>query len=126
VGLRVMLANGTSREIFDLDEVKAWRGSMGYLGLITAVELQMRKDNGILFGFREDFYGDAHPWNNVNFNNDFLDTTLNFDGCEWFYNPWQDRMQHFRVKYDANVSFNYASTLSIYQQLETKFPSNVL
>jgi len=46
-GFRVMLANGTIREISDAQGVKDWRGSMGLLGVMLAVQYDVTLDTGI-------------------------------------------------------------------------------
>jgi hypothetical protein len=124
--LRVMLANGTSLEVTAPDELSLWRGSLGYLGIITAVELQMRVDEGLLMSYKEDVYSTSHPWNSKNFVSDINDTVLNFDGCEWFYNPWQDKVQHLRFKFKGDSSFNYGETAPLYSSLQSTYPNNAL
>jgi FAD/FMN-containing dehydrogenase len=44
---KVMLANGTILHITDASEIVNWRGSMGYLGVILAAQLDIASDTGV-------------------------------------------------------------------------------
>jgi hypothetical protein len=46
VGIRAMLANGKIVEITKEKELEIWRGSMGLLGVVTSLEVQIVKDQG--------------------------------------------------------------------------------
>lgn len=48
VGVRAMLANGTIVEEFGETSMRNWRGSLGFLGIATGLEIRVRKDTGLL------------------------------------------------------------------------------
>ncbi len=47
MSLRVMLWNGTVALVTGPAEVRAWRGSMGLLGVATAVQVRLWRDTGL-------------------------------------------------------------------------------
>jgi len=125
--VRVMLANGTVREIHDSEEVKAWRGSLGLLGIITAVEIQLRRDMGVLLDYKETYYDDEKkPWNRENVIADVAETYTRFHSAEWFYNVYADMIQHVRVRYDAGVPFDPSATAASYAKELALYPNNDL
>jgi FAD/FMN-containing dehydrogenase len=119
ISLKAMLSNGSLITVTGND-VKAWRGSLGLLGIILAVELQLRDDTGIRMDqFDDDLSG---AWSQANFESKILAVANTHHTAEWFYNVYTERVQVFAINYTGAPGFNYAATTSIYSGLQAQFP----
>jgi hypothetical protein len=111
IALKAMLSNGTIVTITGND-VRAWRGSLGLLGIILAVEIQMRPDTGLKMNLFDDDL--TNNWNKANFEAKINAVASTHDAVEWFYNVYTDRIQSMAMDFDGAPGFNFAATAAIY------------
>lgn len=123
-GVRAMLANGSIIETTDEEQVRKWRGSMGYLGIILACEIQLRRDVGLLIDAGNEKF---ETWNKANVEASLRYTFDNYDASEWFIDLYDDRLISIRAKHNGGVTdFDYKATAAQYADLMKKYPNNKL
>jgi hypothetical protein len=124
IGVRVLKASGVIEEYHidtDAATLKTFRGSMGLLGIVTAVEIRLRKDAGL-----------AMTRDSINLHNKkvalsdvraFLSEKLtNYDGVEFFWYPPQDQITAYQLDFNGNPTFDPASTATYYDEAIANFP----
>jgi len=110
-GFQVMNATGHLNEYFDEEDVKMLRGSMGLLGIVTAMEIRLRRDIGLKMS-REFLKVDRDGGEDAI--RPFFARQVQHDGAEWFYFYEQDIIESFNLDWEGNPDFDYASTASWY------------
>lgn len=118
-GLTAVLSDGTSVTITAPAELAKWRGSMGLLGIVTAIEIQLRRDTGLAMSYDEF----NSVWTQANVNAFLTNSAKGKDTAEWFYNPYNDQIQAMTMNFTAAPGFNYASTASYYATLQSQNPT---
>lgn len=118
MSLRVMLWNGTVALVTEPAEVRAWRGSMGLLGVATAVQVRLRRDTGLdMRSTTTTFSGEGgNPaWSQAAFEGYLRDILDRYGSAEWFFNPFSSSVQAQLIDYAAPTSgFNYSATAQAY------------
>jgi hypothetical protein len=120
-GFRVMLFDGRIVELFNEKQVEAWRGSMGLLGIVLGVEIQLQSDAGMAQLVQEEDF--SSTWNSSNINT-FLDSIVNshaFNAGHFFYNFWTNKIFALTAINNA-APFAYQSTDVFYAQQKLYFP----
>lgn len=79
MGVRAILANGTIVEERGEEAMRKWRGSLGFLGIATAVEVRVRKDTGFT---RLPEYFRVSPWTRSKFASMYNWRMKGFDGFQ--------------------------------------------
>jgi FAD/FMN-containing dehydrogenase len=103
ISARVMLADGSIQIISDPSEIAHWRSSYGLLGILTAIEMEVRKDQGMLM--RTDNHN-FPQWDKQTVLDKLMPFVDDYDGSEWFFNPNDDSMLGLLYKFDGNPSYN--------------------
>ena len=132
VGLRVLVGDGTYKEFNYTDpELKDFRGSLGLLGIVTGLQIQLKKkDTGIIM--KRDSLSSLSNINSVDsqlnetklkiFLESKLSTGVN-DGFELFYHHYEDMIDTFEYHFnDVGSSFDPLSTSALYQERLEKHP----
>lgn len=117
---RVMKGDGTVVDVTDANEIKKLRGSMGLAGIVLAVEIALRQDTGVKMNFAEQVIA---PWTQAAFNAFMTSSMAGQDAGEWFYNPYNDKMQAMTIDYDGAPGYNYAATQSQYASQLSQYPT---
>ncbi|KAJ1569411.1 hypothetical protein HK096_003192 [Nowakowskiella sp. JEL0078] len=99
VAVRVMLADGSIKVIDTEEEMKYWRGSLGLLGIVTAVEVRMRKDEGIAMSYTEK---KMVPWTEKVVMEYINEVERTVDAAEWFFDPYNDVMCAFTINFKSD------------------------
>jgi len=129
VGLRVLVGDGTYKEFNYTDpELKDFRGSLGLLGIVTGLQIRLRKDTGLLM--KRDALTILNNVNSSHLNEtkvkSFLESKLSTganDGFELFYHHYEDTIDTFEYYFnDDGPTFDHLSTSAIYQERLEKHP----
>jgi hypothetical protein len=124
VGVRVLKSSGVIEEYhIDSNEetLKAFRGSMGLLGIVTALEIQLRKDTGLAMT-RDSIHLGRNKVDLFDVRAFVSDKFSNYDGVEFFWYPPQDMITAYQLDFNGNPSFDPASTTTYYDELIEKYP----
>jgi hypothetical protein len=130
MSLRVMLANGTATTISDATEVVAWRGSLGLLGIVTGVQLQLRQDTGFYMdsltvnfdGLTPNSDGSVQTWSKQTVESHLNNVTRSYGSAEWFFNPFNNQIQVEVTDFSKAPGFDYAATgASYYAPLQATY-----
>ncbi len=87
---RIMKADGTSVDITDSTELAAWRGSMGMLGIVTAVQIKLQQDTGIQLSYAE---LTPSTWSSSAVTNFLATEAASKHSLHVVYNPYNDQLQ---------------------------------
>lgn len=120
-GIRALLSNGEIVDIMDERRLSQWRGSMGLLGIVIAVELQVMRDEGIVQLFREKSFG-AAEWTQPNVMRYLIDSTNGSDAVHFFYNFWDNKILSLITKNKVDRSFNFEATQAYFDEAKALFP----
>jgi len=118
---RALLSNGQYVDITNPKDVAVWRGSLGLLGIVVAIEIEVEEDKGMLHQYQERvFRDDFTPEAVIPF---LKQTMANMDAVHWFYNFWSDKIFALQVNNSGDPTFNYTNTAGIYAQQQAQFPT---
>lgn len=118
MGVRAILANGRIVEERGESAMHKWRGSLGFLGLVTAVEVRIRRDTGIKFS-KDRFK--VTPWTREKHTSLFLKSIAGFDSVQYFWNTYTDLIIGNRGDFDGDPSFNVPSTTVTFDELAKSY-----
>ena len=127
VGVRVLDGTGTYKEYTVTDpELKDFRGSLGLLGIVTGLEILVRKDTGLLMKRDSVSIGSDHGgYFNKTKVEAFLTLKLSggADGIEFLYNHYEDIIDtHEIYNTGGPSSFDPLSTISLYEERSKQYP----
>ena len=117
-GVRAMLANGTIVEEFGEEAMQRWRGSLGFLGIATAVRVKVRKDTGY---FVETDSFRVKPWTLTEHTSMFSKSIKGYDAVQYLWNPVNNDVLGHLVKFDGDPTFNFSSTAADFDRLSKRF-----
>lgn len=109
--------------VYSGDEVKDWRGSVGLLGIVTAVEIDVIEDTGLTMTrssiSTESFDKEAvRAW--------IKEEYRNHDGVEFFYWVYEDVLDALEVDYNGGAPIDPASTQDYYSREVARNPNAAL
>jgi hypothetical protein len=118
---RVMLANGTSMVITG-DAIKAWRGSMGLLGIGTGCEIKVRPDTGFRMSSLSQTFSLTSGWTQSAFNTYMHQSFDSANSSEWFLNPYNGEIQTVMLQQETSDTPPPSSvTQPLYDSLLSSF-----
>ena len=120
MGIRALLSNGRYVVITNRKELQYWRGSLGLLGIAVGLEIQLRKDTGILMQTSGIQVSIPPSLTEIN---TFLQTNVdNSDSAQFFFNFWNNTFIALTYSNNGDPFFNYSATAAYYQELQQKYP----
>ena len=121
VGVRVLVGDGTYQEYDSTDpELIDFRGSMGLLGLVTALDIRLRQDTGLQMNRNSLSIGGYFNDTQIK---EFLTSKLtDNDGTHFFYHIHDDLVESFELRYNGDPSFDARTTSVHYQERLEKHP----
>jgi len=119
-GLRVMLANGTIVDIRDDPlEVRKWRGSLGLLGMVTAVQIDMRQDTGLAM---TSFERSLPHWTFEDFKRVIEPSLEHNNAAEYFVDVFTDTITGLEMNFSHGDMKDASSTSKYYRDLQETNP----
>ncbi len=118
MGVRAMLSDGAITEEFGEEDMRKWRGSLGFLGIVTGVEVRVRKDTGLLYvpdKFR------ITPWNRQRHTELLTASLRGVDSAQYFWNPLEDDVVGNRIDSDGDPSFDFKATTAFFNEQREEF-----
>jgi len=121
-GLRVLLSSGQYMDITGENHVAQWRGSLGLLGIVVALEVEVVKDTGIVQQVQQKTFTTAQ-WNTGNVTAFIQSTKQGASANHWFYNFYSNRITSLTAYSSADPTFNYTNTKQVYAQYKAQYPT---
>lgn len=118
LSVRVMNADGDITEYSGADVI-SFRGSMGLLGIVTALEIRLRQDAGMQM-YQDSLRLRRYDRNElVSF---YQQKVTNDDLTEFFYFVYDDTVLALSEKFDGRPGYDFASTQAWYDDRVSQFP----
>lgn len=119
-GVRAMLPDGRVVDVTNEKQMRAWRGSMGLLGIATALEIRVRKDNGIKIS-RQSL--SLAPWGRGTVVSAFKKSLIGADAAQWFWDTFNDDVLTIKMDYDGAPGFDFSKTADFYKARQAQYPT---
>lgn len=123
LSMRVMDADG-GISIYSGDDVKDFRGSMGLLGIVTALEIQIRQDTGLRMTRESVSFGDSgSPFDDTAARDFFNRKLADNSGTEFFYYVYHDTVDALSIDFEGgDTDFDFSSTQAWYDERLDRSP----